>query len=383
MTSTRTIAYTLHDGEVTGGNVVAAALAEAALGRGLRVIVLSPQGGAVCDRLRSAGAEVSILGGRRTFRLDTALEFARALRRGSVDLLHTHDALPGTVLARLGARISRTPVVSHVHVQTSYHSDPLVRAWQKALWRATNRAACDAVIVVSSSLQEEALREGVRHDRVFFVPNGVRTTIPSGKRQAQRATLGVGSDDLLVLHVGRLCESKGQAVLLRALAQLQDPGVRVLCVGKDLEANGEYARMLSKLVRDLKVEDRARILGFVDAIEDVYTACDVLALPSTIEGTPLVVLEAMAAGKPVVATPVGGVPEVVIQDKTGILVPPGDAAALARALERLRADPALARQLGQAGAAKANAEHSVDAMVDATFRIYDLVLSRREVRADG
>jgi glycosyltransferase involved in cell wall biosynthesis len=165
-----------------------------------------------------------------------------------------------------------------------------------------------------------------------------------------RQALGVPEDGLLMMAVGRLTAVKNYPLLLRASAEVfrAFPGAVLTVVGE-----GEAQASLASLARDLRIADRVRFTGFRKDVSDLLHASDLFVHASLMEGCPNVVLEAMAMGKPVVATEVGGVPELVRHGETGLLVPTGNEAALARALEGMLEAPGMRRRMGEAGRSRA------------------------------
>jgi glycosyltransferase involved in cell wall biosynthesis len=180
-----------------------------------------------------------------------------------------------------------------------------------------------------------------------------------------------------VLCVAALFERKGIDVLLRALSSLSDeePVPRVWIVG-----DGPERPRLERLAARLGVDDRVRFLGRRDDVADLLTACDVYVQPSRHEGLGVAALEAMAAGRPVVASRTGGLAESVVHERTGLLVPAEDPAALAESLARLLEDPALRKRLGSAGPERVTKAYSPGAMVEAYAQLYDEVLRERSAR---
>jgi glycosyltransferase involved in cell wall biosynthesis len=167
--------------------------------------------------------------------------------------------------------------------------------------------------------------------------------------------------------VARLDPQKGLGDLLEAAARVPDASFVVAGDGPDRERLGETARSLG-------LHDRVCFLGHRDDVPDLLRSCDVFVLPSLYEGFPLSVLEAMAAGKPVIATAVGGTPEAVSDGETGFLVPPGDPSALAAAIRAVLSDPVLARRLGSAGRERACRTFSAAEMVRHVVRLYEDIL---------
>jgi len=175
------------------------------------------------------------------------------------------------------------------------------------------------------------------------------------------------ADDPTILEVARLADVKGQRSLLRALTGLNATAV---LVGRDLEQDGAYERELRAEAERLGVVDRVVFAGYRDDVPALLAGCDVFCLPSEMEGLPLGVLEAMAQGKPVVATAVGGTPELVVHGETGLLVQPGDVEALAAALAQLLADPEQARHMGEAGRERVQREFGAAAMAQRILELY-------------
>jgi glycosyltransferase involved in cell wall biosynthesis len=175
----------------------------------------------------------------------------------------------------------------------------------------------------------------------------------------------IPEDAFVVSTVARLSREKRLDVLLDAFARLRDPAAILAVAG-----HGEQRAMLEGLALQLGIASQVRFLGVRRDVPSVLAASDVFVLSSEWEGNPLSVMEAMAAQKPVIATAVGGVPELVRAGLTGILVPPGDAAALTRSLARLRDDADLRRNMGTAGRAIATSSHGVEAMAAAYAGLY-------------
>jgi glycosyltransferase involved in cell wall biosynthesis len=275
----------------------------------------------------------------------------RARLRGTDVVLATW-AYPDGCAAVLAARAAGKPCVVKVH-----GSDVNVVLKTKAARAVAARVLpmADAVVAVSRPLGEELVRLGVPRDRVHLVMNGVDTALfrPQGRAEARRA-LGLAVDARVVLFVGRLEPQKGIRELLDAFecVRARMPGATLVLVGDGVSA----AEVRARVARWGKGEGQSAGNGEGNAAARVVgprspadvarwmAACDVLALPSWAEGTPNVVLEALASGRPVVATRVGGIPDLLRDPRSGLMVPPRDAPALANALAW-----ALARPWDEAG----------------------------------
>jgi glycosyltransferase involved in cell wall biosynthesis len=249
--------------------------------------------------------------------------------------------------------------VSHVHIEN--HFPP--RAAQAALYRRLDNATARrsaALVTVSDGTKQALEAQGYPPGRTIVIHNGVApATAEPAELEARRPIVG---------EIARLAEVKGQRTLLRACAGLD---VSVVLVGADLEQGGAYRGLLEREADELGMRDRVLFTGYRADAPSLLCAFDVCALPSTTEGLPIVLLEAMAAGVPVVATPVGGVPELVSDGETGLLVPPGDAEALAAAIGRLLAEPETARRLAANARARVEERFSERVMGERVLAVYE------------
>jgi glycosyltransferase involved in cell wall biosynthesis len=363
------VAHLVISGDVAGGQMVALELARAARARGDDVLFLSPGRGAFTDLVERDGMRVLPVDVARTYRLGGAARLARDLRRQRVDVLHTHTALAANVLGRMAGRLAGVPVVSHLHIENHFPPSPARAAVLRSLDNRTARLAA-RIVAVSEGTKRALVEQGYPAELVEVVPNGIQLVSNDGDTSG-RSTLDVPEGARVVGEIARLCDVKGQRELLRALAQL--PGVHAVFAGEDLEAGGEYRRGLEREAAELGIDDRVTFAGYRPAAE-VLPALDVFVLPSWIEGMPITVLEAMAHGKPVVATAVGGTAELVVDGETGVLVPPRDPDRLAEAIRQLLDDPESARRLGKAGRARVAERFSAEAMSRRVLEIYDEVL---------
>lgn len=289
----------------------------------------------------------------------------RAMARARPDIVHLNlpvpFADPYTVLAAVTLRGTAVVAVEHLPAPCPWpRIDRLVRF-------AAPRLAAVVGVSAGSARQVEGLL-GLSPGAARVVPNGVPE--PAVRRPLPAP---VPAGRLVVGAVGRFDRQKGFDVLLRAVADL--PAVHVVLIG-----DGAERPTLERLVDDLGIRDRVSMPGWSEQASGYIRSFDVLVVPSRYEGLPLVVLEAMLAGVPVVATPVGGVPDAVRDGESGFLVPPDDAPALTAALARLAADPALRGRLAAAAEEHARREFTVGAMTRAYETLYDDVLGARRPR---
>jgi glycosyltransferase involved in cell wall biosynthesis len=283
------------------------------------------------------------------------------MRRFRPDVVHTHTAKAG-LLGRLAAIRTGVPAVVHTfhgHLLRGYFRAPLSRVvtgTERWLSRRT-----DTLVAVGARVRDELLAAGVgRTEQYRLIPPGVTVgAVPT--REAARAELGIPRDARVIAYVGRVTRVKRPDRLAEVVARL--PGVHLLVAG-----DGDLAGSL----RDATRAERARthLLGWRPDVETVCAAADVVVLTSDNEGTPVSLVEAALCGRPVVASGVGSVEDVVVHGETGLVVAP-DGAAIARAVERLLDDPALAGRMGEQGARHARRRFSRAAFVDAHVALYD------------
>jgi glycosyltransferase involved in cell wall biosynthesis len=353
------IVHLVIGGDVAGGQLVALRLARAARARGDEVAFVAPEPGAFTELAAREGFPVEIVPLRRSFQLGAAWRLARVLRRRRADLLHTHTLAAANALARLAGAAVRVPFVSHLHIEN--HFRPVTRLLLAWLDNATARIAA-RLVAVSEDTKRAYERQGYPRGRIEVVYNGVDLPANGVYRRNDPARIG---------EIARLCDVKGQRELLQALARL--PDARLVLAGRDLERGGAFQDELERESERLGIRERVEF-GFQEDVPALLDTLDVVALPSWTEGLPLVLLEAMARGRPVVATRVGGTPEVVTDGETGLLVPPRDPEALAAALRRVLDDPDLARRLGDAGRAQVAERFSAAEQERRMLEIYDSVV---------
>lgn len=285
-------------------------------------------------------------------RLDfaAAVKLARYLRRHGVDLVVAHT-LRANLVGAIAARLARVPLVATIHSpiarDTEYRGRNVRNAWlQKLLIRWT-----DAYVTVSNGLRDEMVSRGVSSLRVAVVRNGVEPELcDAGDGAAFRRSLwSVESGAPLVGTLALLRPRKGVEDLLRAapLILRERPSCRFVVAGEAERAS--YATTLRDLCRGLRIADSVLFTGRCDDVADLLAALDVFVMPSLFgEGLPLAVLEAMAAGRAVVATDTEGNREIIEPGVTGCVVPPRDPESLARAVAALLADPTRRFEMGEA-----------------------------------
>jgi glycosyltransferase involved in cell wall biosynthesis len=346
--------------EVGGAERHVVDLATALHRKGYRVEVACSVAGELSEPLEAAGVPVWPLMGRLVKRR-ASVAYARGigglLRGRPFDLVHAH-VFASAVAASIATLGKNVPLVISEHTEAS---------WQTWLTRRVSRWAhrrATRTIAVSTPIERLLIeRDGVPPDRVTFIPNAVG---PASDETPDPLPDG-WQDAPLVWVVARLQPEKGVADFLRAAARVSgiSPNARFLVVG-----DGPLRKELLDLAEHLGISERVRFLGYRRDSRELMELMDVLVVPSLTEGSPLIVLEAMAAGVPVVASAVGGIPDQVRHDEEGILVPPGDPDALGEALGALLRDSHCARRLGEAGRRRTENEFSHETMVRRIEGVY-------------
>jgi glycosyltransferase involved in cell wall biosynthesis len=323
--------------------------------------------------VESLGREVSPLNDIRAL-----AEMYRVIRQHRPDIVHTHMAKAGTA-ARLAAWLARVPIIIHTyhgHVFHSYFS-PGKTAVFLEIERVLARLS-DSIVVVGETQRDEIASFGVAPlEKLVPIPLGLPLEpllTADQERGALRAELGLENGEPLIGIVARLVPIKAHEYFLGAAAQitLQRADAHFAIVG-----DGERRAELEAMSRRLGLADRVHFLGWRRDMRPVYADLDVIVLSSLNEGSPVAVIEALAAARPVVATAVGGVGEVVDDGTSGILVQPRDAHAIARGVLRLLEDPAWARQVGRAGRSSVIPKYTVGRLVEDMRKLY-LHLARQK-----
>jgi glycosyltransferase involved in cell wall biosynthesis len=314
------------------------------------------------------------------------LRLAQLIRRERPTILHTHTAKAGAVgrLAALLAGPARPPIVVHTfhgHVLRGYFNPVATRGF-RVLERVLARTTT-TLVAVSPEVQDDLVRLHVAPASKFTVVRlGIELDQRVGDDQAARTEtrrlLGVGTEPFVVGWVGRMTAVKRTDVVVRVLSKLVERGVdaRLLLVG-----DGPDRDDLERYAHELGVIKRCLFLGYQEDVARWYNAIDALLLPSVNEGTPVSVIESLAAQRPAVATRVGGTPDVIRDGVDGFLVDPTDGEALADRLAELARDPRLRRQMGAAGRERVLERYAVDRLVDDIDRLYRRLLAERGLPA--
>lgn len=342
-------------------------------------VACSDEGPLLSD-LASAGVAIHPISIAGRFDPWAIVHLARMVRRGGIEIVHAHGTRAG-LAGVAAARVARVASLYTVHGWAChYSSGPLVSILARSAERQITHLA-DAVICVSHGELSEGFRQSlVNPARSRVIADGVDPAVfdAGHRREDKRQELGLGPSSKAIGVIGRLTRQKGQRLLLAAAPGIlaRHPEAIVVLVGE-----GEDQGVLAAQAARLGLADKVVFAGLRRDIPDVVAALDVVVLPSYWEAMPLALLEAMAAAKPVIATAVHGSAEAVIDNETGLLVPPGDAPALAAAICRVLGDRTLAHRLGQAARLEIRQRFDVHETVQAVGSLYEALVARRRVPA--
>jgi glycosyltransferase involved in cell wall biosynthesis len=320
--------------------------------------------------------EVALLHDARSVRRLTAI-----MRKERPHILHTHTAKAGGLAraAAVAAGRARPPIIVHTfhgHVLKGYFG-PGRTAFFRQVERVLARQS-DVLIAVSPEVRDELVEHGVAPSEKFAV---IRLGIPLDERLGDasaeldfRRLYGIAEDAFVVGWVGRMTGVKDTGAVLEIVRATRERGVdAVLCMVGD----GPDRERLEQLAYDLGIARSTFFVGYQEEVAGYYRLFDAFLLPSVNEGTPVSAIEALASGTPVVATRVGGVPDVVRDGVDGFLVAPGDTEAAAERLAELARHPVLRARLGDAGRREVRARYSVARLVDDVDRLYRSLLAAK------
>ncbi len=308
----------------------------------------------LAQRFRVAGLACYNLPMQGFFDVWSLVKLAWVARRCGADLIHGH-LTRGTFYAGLAGRLAGVPVVATAHSTNA----------GKHFGRA------ERIIAVSRAVAEFLIAQGYNPSIINVVHHGVADPLRLPPHPVLRATLGLPAGAVLCGIVARLVRAKGQDLAIDALADCPDL-IHLVLIGDEATPWGKAMRARAAAVG---VADRVHFLGFRDAAPQWMRELDLVLAPSRREALSLTLAEAAAVGLPVIAARVGGIPEVVADGETGLLVPAEDVAGLAAAMVRLAADPGLRGRLGAQSRVRYLSQFSLETMVDATVAVYRQVLT--------
>lgn len=335
--------------------------------RGHHLVLATRPHAKIAAKAREANIEVIELPFSRRTDLGSILRLARYLKQERIDVANTHSGVDSWI-GGLAAKLAGTPVL----VRTRHLNLPLKRNWLNFVHYLPDR------IITCGEGMRRHLAEGCGFPagQLESIPTGIdfAAFAPRRPRDAVRAELGLDEGDFAVLVVGVIRGVKRHEIALKALKELLAavPSAQMVLAGE-----GPMRPDMERLARELGIAERVHFLGHRDDVPDLMAAADVLLLTSRSEGVPQAVTQALGLGLPVVATKVGGVPELIEHERTGLLIPPESPKAAAEALARVARDRNWAARLGQAGREHALAHFSLEAMLDHTEQLFSELLQQK------
>ncbi|MBN2409486.1 MAG: glycosyltransferase family 4 protein [Candidatus Aminicenantes bacterium] len=359
-----------------GGQTALLVLAENLAREAFHVFVCSGGEGPLAEEVRRRGLAYIRVPMKKGFDFRSRNEIAAVLRQQRIDVLHTHGGVAG-IHGRAAARLARTPAVVHtLHgIHYLHYRNPLLRRLYVWLERRCSRITDRLVLVCQSDFRRASKHRLAPERNMRVILNGLDILPTPGTDQLDRlrSQLGWTPGRPIVGTVARLHRQKGVIHLLRAGRRILEaiPESRIAIVG-----DGPQAGRLKREARRLGLEERCLFLGERRDAPSLMALFDIFVLPSLWEGLPFVLVEAAALGRPIVATAVDGVPEILEDGRTGLLVPPGDPEALAGAVIRLLRDREEAGRLAEKAKALVPPRFPMRRMVEQTQNLY-LELSGR------
>lgn len=354
-----------------GGEAQVLLLARGLAARGHDCIVAGQPEAPLLDRATGAGLRTLAVSMPSEWSPRAIFELSRWLKKEMTDVIHLHTSHAAT-LGGLAGRLAGTPVrVISRRVDFSLASNPLRKL--KYEW------GIDRILAISEGVREVLVADGLNPDRISIVRSGIDPSgfDPEASGEDARRELGIPPDALVIGCVAHFAEHKGHRVLVDAAEMVirQRPDVRFVLVG-----DGELKDKVLDQIKNLSIGDNVALPGFRNDVPRLLSAFDVVTLASHLEGLGTSLLDGMVMGRPIVATRVGGIPEIVEDGVTGRLVPAGNPRALADAFLELLENPEARRRMGAAGRTRVLNLFSAGAMVTATESIYFQCLESRRQR---
>jgi len=322
------------------------------------------------EQLLKSGIKTEIIPSKRSWDILFLVNFIRYCRRHKIDLIHSH-LFGANLYSCIAGTTLRIPVIATFHNELFFQgrSEKFM-----ALKSMIIRNFASKMVFVAEYMKNEYLEYfNFPGNKLLTIYNGIKLNngIDNVDGSSLRKELGVLNDDLLVGHIANLRAPKGHQYLVEAASHVCEriPHARFLLIGD--EGDGTIKKEIEDFIAKTGLKENIKLLGFRKDVNKLLQLIDIFVLSSTSEGLPLSVIEAMASSKPVVATNVGGLPEIVVLDQTGYLVEPGNAKALADKLIFLLENKALRDQMGRAGRKVVEERYSLPIMIRNYQSLYE------------
>ena len=335
----------------------------------------------IIAKFRRIGANITFQDKKKESRLHgslrTVMDGFNLSYRFRPDVLIGHFSVCGNAAAIVG-KCLHIPSIKFVHTLSDAHliSKGLRRVNAFHRYKRTALASLASRIVAVSKAVAEDLKSnyGIAPNRILILKNGVDPEIyrPQKSKQSVRKTLNIPNDAKVLIMVAGFTPEKAHEILIQSMAQLAKPSTYLILAG-----GGALSEKIRSLAKQVGIDGQVRFLGIRDDVPDLLGASDIAVLPSLSEAFPFFILEAMSVGLPVIGSNVGGIPELIADKKTGLLVPPADTKALTDAILLLLLDPRRAERMGRAGANTVREEFDLNRRVDAEIGLYREILGRK------
>ena len=353
---------------LSGGPRQVAYLLEGLASEGVKNTLVCPPGSEIT---RSISAAISVrevpLAGDADLRF--IARFRRVLRKEQPDIVHLHSRRGADYLGGVASRMEQCRVVLSRRVVS--REPKWIVPWKYRLY--------ERVVAISDSVRDTLIRSGVDPLKIVVVPSGVDSDQyrPEGDRDWLASEFGVDADAPLIGMVANYIPIKGHRFLVEALPAVLErfPNLKVLCFGR-----GDHEASVARQIVRAGLADHVIMAGFRTDLDRVLGGLDLLVHPATREGLGVSLLQASSCGVPIVASRIGGIPEVVEDGVTGILVPPENPEALTAAITQMLKNPDSARQMGRRGRKRIQAQLTVVQMVRGTMAVYSELLNTRGIR---
>ncbi len=344
-------------------------------GHQVKMVTLS--GSPIADKCEESGVEMLQVQRAGYFPVATIAALAGVVRRFRPHLIHAHLSRDLWVIAVAEVFGGKVPVIFSQQMVSNYPKRDILHQW---VWR---HVTC--VIALTDEIRTQVTRcTSIAADKVIVLPYGIDTDElqpDSDLRHQLRQEYGISEQQVVFGVVGRLDPGKGQGVFLEALAELKDyDRILGVLIGEETRGEPGYQKVLEDQVASVGLGNRVRFLGYIDDPGKCYPMLDVLVMPSRKETFGLVLIEAMSFGLPVIATDAGGVPEIVIDGQTGILVLPENAAAFTEAMQRLFEDNELQREMGNRGRERVVRRYKLDDHMARLVEIFQQAIGESNVQ---
>jgi len=332
-------------------------------------VMLFPCPGYLSERLSKMGVRTLFLGGSEKYSYQDIFRVLGVVRGEKIDIVHANTI--DSFFAGLAAKLSGRRLISHIH-------EELHKTWRWKMVGAHLLRLADCSVIDSRELAGR-YADLIPESKIKVIYNGVDTEKfkpDPVRRQKARKSLGLNDSETAVLNVGYICPAKGHDHLLKAAAGIRKkhPEVRFIFAGDRVPEFPDFQRRLDEFVRQNDLEPVVTFLGMRQDVPELLSAADIFAHVSLKESFSIAILEAMASGKSIVATKVGGIAEQIEDGKSGLIVPPADSDALGTSLEKLLSMPEKAREFGENALRRVKEKFDIAIMVKNFEKLYGEIL---------